>query len=361
LKRSIILRLFSGALLLAIFALHADSMHWKVQGSPQNKTHHKNEVEHSIVEPNSKTDTLQHQNIIEQLVSQLVEDLTKENNNNINKSDTLLRTANHKIAVGKSGDAVNENENNTNQGDANNIDHSVIGITKYLSNNDHERTNDSLLKSISALENAEEVNKEKAIRNLWVIAADLDAPEEALEAFNFFIMQKNQMAHVELAEFAIKDLMQLKSRQDNVPNISHIGEAEKPIIKDNTGYSPDGRSIAMEKKESENNILTSNSQKIFASLNDQAINNPDEINRRDAIRKVSLLRSKSAVDVLLAAADDINPKNRYIALKALWYSAADGLETEDNLIWLSLKNALSDIDPNIVNLAQMALEDLERL
>ena len=52
--------------------------------------------------------------------------------------------------------------------------------------------------------------------------------------------------------------------------------------------------------------------------------------------------------------------NRLLALEALWYSAADGLDG-DGAIKTALREALNDPDERIAELAEKALADLDKL
>ena len=75
---------------------------------------------------------------------------------------------------------------------------------------------------------------------------------------------------------------------------------------------------------------------------------------------ISNFRTQASVDVLILAAYDPNPINRYMAVKALWLSAIDGYDNERQDIRLCLQNASADIDERIVDLANKALVDIER-
>ena len=60
------------------------------------------------------------------------------------------------------------------------------------------------------------------------------------------------------------------------------------------------------------------------------------------------------------AATGFEPDNRYQAVQALWFSAADGLDPDGEIL-ASLEQARQDPDDRIADLAEKALADLKAL
>ena len=76
---------------------------------------------------------------------------------------------------------------------------------------------------------------------------------------------------------------------------------------------------------------------------------------------MALHRSAESVAVLNeVAALDPSPDNRLQAIQQLWYSAADGLDS-DGSIMSTLRAALDDPDEAIAKMAKQALADLKAL
>jgi hypothetical protein len=99
----------------------------------------------------------------------------------------------------------------------------------------------------------------------------------------------------------------------------------------------------------------------WAELARAAVAEPDAELRGEAIRSVSIYRGAEARAVLTeVAAGDPEPNNRIQALQSLWYAAADGRDQEGEIKRV-LDDARADPDPDIAELAQKAMADLERL
>ena len=99
----------------------------------------------------------------------------------------------------------------------------------------------------------------------------------------------------------------------------------------------------------------------WAELARAAVAEPDAELRGEAIRSVSVYRGAEAMAVLTeVAAGDPEPNNRLQALQSLWYAAADGRDQEGEIKRV-LEDARADPDPDIAELAQKAMADLERL
>lgn len=99
----------------------------------------------------------------------------------------------------------------------------------------------------------------------------------------------------------------------------------------------------------------------WAELARAAVAEPDAELRGEAIRSVSIYRGAEARAVLTeVAAGDPEPNNRIQALQSLWYAAADGRDQEGEIKRV-LEDARADPDPDIAELAQKAMADLERL
>ena len=99
----------------------------------------------------------------------------------------------------------------------------------------------------------------------------------------------------------------------------------------------------------------------WADLARAAVAEPDAELRGEAIRSVSIYRGAEARAVLTeVAAGDPEPNNRIQALQSLWYAAADGRDQEGEIKRV-LEDARADPDPDIAELAQKAMADLDRL
>ena len=99
----------------------------------------------------------------------------------------------------------------------------------------------------------------------------------------------------------------------------------------------------------------------WTELAQAAVAEPDAGLRGEAIRSVSIYRSAEARAVLTeVAAGDPEPNNRIQALQSLWYAAADGRDQEGEIKRV-LEDARADPDPDIAELAQKAMADLDRL
>lgn len=99
----------------------------------------------------------------------------------------------------------------------------------------------------------------------------------------------------------------------------------------------------------------------WAKLAQAAVAEPDAELRGEAIRSVSIYRGAEAMAVLTeVAAGDPEPNNRIQALQSLWYAAADGRDQEGEIKRI-LEDARADPDPDIAELAQKAMADLDRL
>ena len=99
----------------------------------------------------------------------------------------------------------------------------------------------------------------------------------------------------------------------------------------------------------------------FAELAETALWDPDEQRRGEAIHAVGLHRDNDAVAVLTeVAVSDMEASNRYEAVQSIWRAMADGLDDEE-AAWEALTLAANDVDPDVAELAQRALEDLTEL
>jgi hypothetical protein len=234
------------------------------------------------------------------------------------------------------------------------------GLNQSADNN-HARSMADLVRSIENLETAETNQMGQAIRDVWIIAADLDAPDEALETLEYFIMEHNDKELIDLANSAIEDLQRvLESKQGSQ---IQAGIAEGYDDEDQSG--PSGQ-IALTNSHDDPKVPESSEvpailQAQMEDLSEQALFDTDASKRGDAIQTLSNFRSDTAVDILIDAADDPEPMNRYLALQSLWISAADSPLGKDNLIWHSLQQAQDDMDTQVADLASKALKDLEQL
>lgn len=97
------------------------------------------------------------------------------------------------------------------------------------------------------------------------------------------------------------------------------------------------------------------------ALESAALFEADDELRGAAIGEVVLYRHTSAVAILIkAAATDPEPGNRLQAVEALWYSAADGLDTQGTIAG-ALQAALDDPDEGVSATAGQAIADLAAL
>lgn len=241
------------------------------------------------------------------------------------------------------------------------IIHSEDGGSNQSADNNHARSMADLVRSIENLEAAETNQMEQAIRDLWIVAADLGAPDEARDALESFIMEHHDTALIDLADSAIEDLQRVLENKES-PQI-HADASEANNDEDQSG-TPGQISLANMHDDSEVPISSEVSEVLQAQMEDlseQALFDPDVSKRADAIQALSNFRSGAAVDVLIDAADDPEPMNRYLALQSLWISAADGPLEEEDFMWHFLQQAQGDIDTQVAELAGRALKDLEQL
>ena len=99
----------------------------------------------------------------------------------------------------------------------------------------------------------------------------------------------------------------------------------------------------------------------WTELAQAALAEPDAELRGEAMPSVSVHRGPEAVAVLTeVAAGDPDTDNRLRALQSLWYAAADGLDQEGEIKRV-LEDARANPDPDIGELAEKAVADLERL
>jgi hypothetical protein len=218
-----------------------------------------------------------------------------------------------------------------------------------------------LVRSIENLEAAETFQMEQAIRDLWIVAADLGAPNEALDALEYFILEHNDADLIEMADSAIEDLLRVFEIGQDAPIITYASED-----KENDSQIEDPCRISLAEfsdglEGSENEEIFSIVQARMEDLGKRALTDPDASKRGDAIQALSNFRNDDAVGALIDTADDPEAMNRYRALQALWISAADGPLGKEDFIWHSLQQGQDDIDTQVADLATRALKDLEQL
>lgn len=239
--------------------------------------------------------------------------------------------------------------------------HLEDGGSNQSANNNHARSMADLVRSIENLEAVESNQMEQAIRDLWIVAADLGAPDKALDALEYFIMEHHNTDLIDLADSAIEDLQRVREIKESTP--IHVDSSEANNDEDQTG-TPGQISSANSYDDSEVPVSSEASailQAQMEDLSDQALLDPDASKRGDAIQAVSNFRNDAAVDILMDAADDPEPLNRYLAVQALWISAADGPLEKKDFIWQALQQAQGDIDAQVADLANRALTDLDQL
>ncbi len=225
-----------------------------------------------------------------------------------------------------------------------------------------DRSMADLKQCIANLGLAEHARLELAIYNLWVVAADLKAPEEALNALEVFISKQTDMKLIDLAEFALSDLHHLIEMNHTIyleTAALHPGDDEA----ERDGFDHDGMhdsESASDHLHEESNFISNRFHERISELNDQALFNPEPDHRKDAIHALSNVRDEATVDVLLSAANDPDPTNRYLALQALWFTAADDINDMDVVLHY-LQQAQNDSDSHVAEVAESALMDLEHI
>ena len=95
-------------------------------------------------------------------------------------------------------------------------------------------------------------------------------------------------------------------------------------------------------------------------LSAQALQSREAEKRGEALHQVGNLRQPEAVNILIQAAQDESDGNRYIALRQLWVSAADGMDG-GGMALDTLRSATKDENPRIAQMAASAVADLERM
>ena len=193
-------------------------------------------------------------------------------------------------------------------------------------------------------------NRLTAIRHLWYSAGDnLDIDGRIMETLRKALRDpERQVAN--LARLAIDDLESLERRRDETRWIawnqatSESAEADIRLTEEN---APQISDTQPDVDWDEHRI--------------QSVFEPNHEARAAGIRTLSLFRNEASVDILMeVAAHDTEANNRLQAVKTMWYSAADGLNTNERITY-ALRDALSDHDPRVVELARQALDDLDRL
>lgn len=275
-----------------------------------------------------------------------------------------ISAANHTLAEGNGREIVNDDiyKSNPDGGsDPAKFMYSEDGGLNLSPDNNQVRSMSDLVRSIDSLEVAETSQMEQAIRDLWIVAADMGAPDEALDALEYFIMEHYDVDLIELADSAIEDLLRVLEMEQNAQIHTYTsGDNEyEGRIEDPGQISLEELSEGFEGSEDEeiSSILLAQME----DLSEQALIDPDALKRGDAIQGLSNFRNDEAVDTLIDAADDPEPLNRYLALQALWISAADGPLNKEDLIWHRMQQAEGDTDTQVADLAGRALKDLEQL
>ncbi len=230
--------------------------------------------------------------------------------------------------------------------------------------------NENLSRLIAEINKTNSCKKAQMVHEIWILAADMGVPEEALEALGHVAFYESDLVVAERAAQAVEDLLRLKDEADSALFISNSEiTTEEHYEQDQLDYeiaisAAGGKDEAVQYDANEG-YQEPNQQEVSASiwvdeLEEQALWDPYEENRYDAIQKLSLYRSDAAVDILLQAAMDVEARNRFKALETLWFSAADGMDKE-GMIWLGIRQALGDSDERVVELAAKALADLNYL
>jgi hypothetical protein len=239
--------------------------------------------------------------------------------------------------------------------------HSKDGGSNQAADNNHARSMADLIRSIENLETAEADQMEQAIRDLWIVAADLGTPDKALDALEYFIMEHHDTDLIDLADSAIEDLqraLEIKESTQIHVDTSETDNDEDPTRTPGQIFSANSHDDSEAPISSEASAIL---QAQMEELSEQALFDSNASKRGDAIQAVSNFRNDAAVDILLDAADDPEPLNRYLAVQALWISAADGTQEQEDFIWHSLLQAQGDIDAQVADLATRAIKDLEQL
>lgn len=227
-----------------------------------------------------------------------------------------------------------------------------------------------LAEHIAALENTDPTWRAQVVQKIWILAADMGVPEEALEALEYLAAYDSDDVVAERAARAAEDLRRLKEEADIALSISDSEvAAEEHYEQDQLEYgvaisAADGRYETAQYESNEECQEPSEQEAISNAqvdeLAEQALRDPFKANRYDAIQTLSLYRSYATVDVLIQATMDTDARNRLKAIEALWFSAADGLDKDSN-IRLCLQQALGDSDERVAELAARALADIDHL
>lgn len=205
--------------------------------------------------------------------------------------------------------------------------------------------------------------KASLIQLLWIRAADMDDFSEAIMFLENLVRYDYDEQVVELAVHALEDLNRLQKK-----SAQSMLESSLPVIQSKISINKPVTSVI-----SEHDIAITEAQGIYQQeiqgdedrlqiniLSEQALTAINETERRQAILALSQFRDNAAVDALLQTSDDLDARNRYLSVEALWYSAADGLD-KDQQINLKLQLLINDADEKIAQLAKAALTDLNNL
>jgi hypothetical protein len=214
-----------------------------------------------------------------------------------------------------------------------------------------------LEQKIAALINGKGQDKYRALNDLWAYATDIGVPDEIMKVLEDAAYDDDKKI-ARQAQLALNDLEHFRETLSEQESQSD----EQIVISDPLMSEVNLLSLEEEEFRNKFDAAVKEALQIEILLNDlsnQAMYGSDQAERETAINTVSLFRNSSATEILLATAEDESAVNRRRSIKALWYSAADGLD-EDGRIQDALEYALTDPDAVTANLAKQALEDLER-
>ena len=204
-----------------------------------------------------------------------------------------------------------------------------------------------LRERIVALEDEENEERLEAVNQLWYYAADHGMPEEVMKVLSGLTLDSDPEV-ADRALLALEDLQRLW--EESQTSAQYLSEG-------NNSHIPEDPDFVAEELEAESPEAT---EKLTA-LVIEAVYEPDDDRRSDAVDTMALLRHDDAVAALTDVATfDPSPDIRYQSLEALWYAAADGLDA-DGWIKTTLQEALADPDPDVAALAKRALNDLQAL
>ncbi len=197
---------------------------------------------------------------------------------------------------------------------------------------------------------AKETDQPKTVAREWVKPIKLNQANGKPETK----YAERKAAKHDLPGMGLKPTASTVTRMATVKQMPPAGKPTAPSFTE--ADSPERPAVGT--AEAPKTVLPEN----WAEITQAAIAEPDPQLRGEAIQNLSLYgKTTEAIAVLTeVSVADPDPSNREKAVQALWNSAADNLDSMDDLK-NQLEKSTADPDPIVADLATKAIADLERL